>query len=74
MDGVIGSVEAGKEADLILVDVSRTAPLDGQADPTGPEDLMSRLIFRQHPEMVTAAWVRGRLLAGRALAATDGLG
>ena len=74
MDGLIGSVEAGKEADLILVDVARTAPLDGQADPVDAEDLMNRLIFRPHPEMVSAAWVRGRLLAGRAVAPRDGLG
>jgi guanine deaminase len=58
----IGSVEAGKEADLILVDPSRTAPLPGQGDPSEPEELMSRLIFRAHPEMVRAAWVRGKLL------------
>jgi guanine deaminase len=70
----IGSVEIGKEADLILVDVARTAPLDGQADPSDPDDLMSRLVFRPHPEMVIGAWVRGRLLAGRAADGADRLG
>lgn len=58
----IGSVEAGKEADLIVVDPSVTAPLRGGEDPSSAEDLMSRLIFRPHPEMVRGAWVRGRLL------------
>ena len=29
-----------------------------------PSDLMSRLIFRAHPDMVRAAWVRGRRLDG----------
>lgn len=58
----IGSIEAGKEADLILVDPSVTAPLPGGADPAEPHELMSRLVFRPHPEMVRAAWVRGRLL------------
>jgi len=58
----IGSVEVGKEADLILVDASRTAPLPGGPDPAEPEELMSRLIFRPHPDMVDGAWVRGRLL------------
>lgn len=58
----IGSLEAGKEADLIVVDASRTAPLPGGPDPAEPEELMSRLIFRPHPEMVRGAWVRGRLL------------
>ena len=58
----IGSLEAGKDADLILVDPRYTAPLPGDAQPTDAEDLMSRLIFRPHPAMVRAAWVRGRRL------------
>jgi guanine deaminase len=58
----IGSLEAGKEADIILVDPSLTAPLPGLDDPAEPAELMSRLIFRPHPEMVRGAWVRGRLL------------
>jgi guanine deaminase len=74
LEDAIGSIEVGKEADLILVDVSRTAPLPGQADPAEPDDLMSRLVFRPHPEMVSGAWVRGRLLAGRAQEAVDRLG
>lgn len=60
----IGSLEAGKEADLIAVDPRLTAPLPGAASPSDAADLMSRLIFRPHPNMVRAAWVRGRLLAG----------
>jgi hypothetical protein len=34
-------------------------PVDDHA-----EDLASRLIFRAHPDMVRAAWVRGRRLDG----------
>jgi guanine deaminase len=59
----IGSVEVGKEADLIAVDPSVTLPLGGaggRAD--GPEEILSRLIYRSHPDMVRGAWVRGRLL------------
>jgi guanine deaminase len=63
MEQEIGSVEAGKEADLIALDASATAPLPEDAPPDDPEDLMSRLVFRPHPEMVRGAWVRGRLLA-----------
>ena len=59
---VIGSLEAGKEADLIAIDPARVAPLDGQAADEDPSDLMSRLIFRAHPDMVRGAWVRGRRL------------
>jgi len=64
----IGSIETGKEADLIAVDPRLTAPLPG-IDTPEPEDLVSRLMFRSHPEMVRAAWVRGRLLEGPAWAA-----
>ena len=69
----IGSLEVGKEADLIAVDVAATAPLgEGAGGPVGssgpelddPADLLSRLIFRSHPAMVRGAWVRGRRLAG----------
>ncbi len=58
----IGSVEVGKEADLILLDPRTTSPLPGTPAPDAPEELMSRLIFRPHPNMVEAAWVRGRRL------------
>jgi guanine deaminase len=61
IDAAVGSLEAGKEADLIAVDTTLSAPLPG-LEPNGPEELMSRLIFRPHPDMVRGAWVRGRLL------------
>jgi guanine deaminase len=63
---VIGSVEVGKEADLIAVDPSLTAPLRDGDDGSSldADSLASRLIFRAHPDMVRGAWVRGRLLEG----------
>jgi len=66
-----GSLEPGKDADLIVVDPAVTAPLrgaDGQDawDPADPAELVSRLIFRTHPDMVRGAWVRGRRLEGPA--------
>jgi guanine deaminase len=60
---VIGSLEVGKEADLIAIDPAFTAPLPDVAD-IDAVGLMSRLIFRAHPDMVRAAWVRGRRLEG----------
>jgi guanine deaminase len=64
LDGDIGSLEAGKEADLLLVDPRFTLPLPGAPIDDDPTALMSRLIFRAHPSMVRAAFVRGRRLAG----------
>jgi guanine deaminase len=68
LDDAIGSIEVGKEADMIAVDPAFTAPLDSDADADGlledPELLVGRLIFRAHPDMVRAAWVRGRRLEG----------
>jgi guanine deaminase len=63
LEGAIGSIEAGKEADLILVDPERTSPIPGVTC-DDPSELMSRLIYRAHPEMVRGAWVRGRRLDG----------
>jgi 5-methylthioadenosine/S-adenosylhomocysteine deaminase len=64
LESVIGSLEQGKEADLIAVDSSYVAAVSGQPEDDGADDVMSRLIFRAHPDMVRAAWVRGRALAG----------
>jgi guanine deaminase len=68
LDRTIGSIEVGKEADLIAVDAGRTAPLGSDLDDPGLLDdvslLVSRLIFRADPSMVRAAWVRGRQLEG----------
>jgi guanine deaminase len=69
MAETIGSLERGKDADLIVVDPALTSPLPDLADlpeaseAQTAEELISRLIFRPHPEMVRGAWVRGRLLA-----------
>jgi guanine deaminase len=69
----IGSLEVGKEADVIVVDPAMTAPLRGGGGGFAAEDaallddeaaLVSRLIFRTHPDMVRGAWVRGRKLEG----------
>ncbi|HXG26790.1 MAG TPA: guanine deaminase [Candidatus Binatia bacterium] len=86
LEGEIGSIEVGKEADIIAVDPRLTAAHRGRAGPPGgtaeladadaldhaglaePEELMSRLIFRRHQDMVRGAWVRGRRLEGPAAA------
>jgi guanine deaminase len=63
LDGLIGSIEVGKEADLIALDPDLGRP------PNAPraDDLMmvvDRLIFREREGMVRSAWVRGRSLEG----------
>ena len=63
LGAVIGSLEAGKEADVIAVDPAFIAPVPGVEDDEAA-DIASRLIFRSHPDMVRAAWVRGRGLEG----------
>jgi guanine deaminase len=63
LDDRIGSLEVGKEADLIAINPALVASV-GDPHDHDPEDLMSRLIFRAHPDMVRAAWVRGRALDG----------
>jgi len=63
----IGSLESGKEADLIAVDPRKTVALPDlayDAERVEGEELVSRLIFRAHPDMVRGAWVRGRRLEG----------
>jgi cytosine/adenosine deaminase-related metal-dependent hydrolase len=56
-------VEVGKEADLIAVDPAVTLPLEGAGSvDDGADEILSRLIYRPHPDMVRGAWVRGRLL------------
>jgi guanine deaminase len=72
MDAEIGSLEVGKEADLIAVDPRFTEPLPGEESPSAAEEVAGRLVFRPHPDMVRAAWVRGRLLAGPP--GVDGIG
>jgi guanine deaminase len=74
LDDRIGSIEVGKEADLIAVDPRSTVALPDLAyDPekVDSDELVSRLIFRLHPGMVRAAWVRGRRLEGPGDAAVD---
>jgi guanine deaminase len=63
LDDVIGSIEPGKEADLIAVDPELGRPPGGEAC-RDVEEVASRLIFRERAGMVRAAWVRGRRLDG----------
>jgi guanine deaminase len=61
LEGEIGSLEAGKDADFIAVDTAMTAPVDG-GEPEGAEEIASLLVYRSRAGMVRGAWVRGRRL------------
>jgi guanine deaminase len=57
---VTGSLEAGKEADFIVVDPRRVDPAPARAsEPT--HQVLSRLLYRADPAMIRATYVRGRL-------------
>lgn len=64
LEGSIGSLEAGKEFDAILVDPRAVDPVPDAGAGDTAEELVSRLIFRAQPAMIAAAWVRGRRLEG----------
>ena len=59
IEDVIGSLEAGKEADLIAVDPRLVAPVPGIDRRRPGRGSCSRLIFRPHPDMVRARVGRG---------------
>jgi guanine deaminase len=65
LDDLIGSLEPGKEADLIAIDPDAGRPPNAAAC-RDVEEVASRLIFRERSGMVRAAWVRGRQLEGPA--------
>jgi len=62
LDAQIGTLEVGKEADLIVLDPRVTEPTADDAT-DDPSDIVSRLMYRTRADMVVGAWVRGRRLA-----------
>lgn len=64
MDSHIGSLEPGKDADLVVLDLAEIIPSAGDNDlvddDTDPEALLSLLIHRGGPEATLSTRVRGR--------------
>jgi len=56
----IGSLEAGKEADFIVVDPDQVDPAPGRTLEPAAE-VLGRLLYRSDPRMVRASYIRGRL-------------
>ena len=70
----IGSLEEGKEADLIAVDPTLVAALPGAPADDEAVEVDEQAHLRAHPGMVRGAWVRGRCLEGRRTLGVDGAG
>ena len=65
LEGAIGSLEAGKEADVIVDRPALHEPAaDAMTRPRPPTRSPAGSCSGPHPDMVRGAWVRGRLLAG----------
>lgn len=56
----IGSLELGKDADLVVVDPRVVDPAGSERGPEPPERVLYRLLYREHPGMLHATYVRGR--------------
>jgi cytosine/adenosine deaminase-related metal-dependent hydrolase len=59
----IGSLDAGKEADLIIVDLAALLPYGKQgytADDLTPEDIVALCIYRGGPQTNLETYVRGK--------------
>ncbi|HEX4639435.1 MAG TPA: guanine deaminase [Chthoniobacterales bacterium] len=70
---VIGTLDAGKEADLIVIDLPSLLPYTNQNGlaKLSPEDVVALCIYRGRPEATLESYVRGkRIYQARDLAAT----
>jgi guanine deaminase len=58
----IGSLEPGKEADLLLIDLQATLPYrveNRQLEELSAEDVVGLCVYRGQPEATVATFVRG---------------
>jgi cytosine/adenosine deaminase-related metal-dependent hydrolase len=61
---IIGTLDAGKEADLIIVDLAALLPYPNQDALAGlaPEDVIALCIYRGGPEANLETYVRGKCI------------
>ena len=65
LGGVVGSLEAGKEADLLVLDRASLSPY-GEMVELRPEELVTQCIYRGGPLATAASYVRGRMVYEKA--------
>ena len=62
MDKSIGSLDAGKEADFIVVDPTRRSSLPFNILKQSSDEILSSLTYLGDDRMVVATYVRGRVI------------
>jgi len=66
LDGEIGSIEAGKSADFLVLDLHATPLISMRSDRASSlEDLLAGLIFMGDDRVVKSSWIAGREAAAR---------
>ncbi|MGQ9732118.1 MAG: guanine deaminase [Candidatus Zipacnadales bacterium] len=55
----IGSLEAGKWADFVVIDLTAVDPALGETDRT-PREILSQIVYRTEPAAIRATYVGGR--------------
>ncbi len=60
LGSVTGSLEKGKRADLVVLDVARLDPLVWAVNELSPEELVSLISYRGEPRAIVSTWVNGR--------------
>jgi guanine deaminase len=67
LDGEIGSIEAGKSADFLVLDLHATPLISMRSDRASSlEDLLAGLIFMGDDRVVKSSWIAGREVSKRA--------
>lgn len=75
LDAEIGSLEAGKSADFLVLDLHATPLISMRsARASSVEDLLAGLIFMGDDRLVREAWIAGQRVGGRASSGTASRG
>lgn len=59
LDDQIGSLEAGKKADFLVIDYKKTDPFHGRSSYIKPLEILSRLIYRGNEAVIKEVYIEG---------------